>query len=1029
MKKKYLAFLSISIILLLFLIPLIISDIGDLNKINKGFELNTQSNNNLKHIHETNYNLTLEQRNTLKYTNRILNDSTLNIGNSNFNLKQVNNLGNDNEKTFSYEQEYKGVPVFGSSLNIVKKNNTIIAIKKNYYDNININTKKNISDKQLNEIIGENLNITLRSHFNNITFKDINFNKIKETTVILPIEEGGNIKYKLAKEIDLPLSKSPLSSWTYFIDMDNGNLIKKINKIVSDNVNGYVFSKVYPEDPNQTAQDEPFSKGYVNLQTGVNRSLYSGSGDNLDNIIITKNNIDLKSVSSATLSFSTKYEIESNYDFVYIWISSDGGITWDFPPLSSYTGSQSEWTNESISISAYAGKDILLAFEYVTDEHLSLDGFYLDNIKVDTNDGIKFQDDFENGSDKWNITGFSIVRSYLSNNNTYTNESGFYSLNGEEKNSTLYSYFSGPFASVVNMVGNNDIFYDKNIIMPAVSNWNWFDYDSSYKNEESNLFYHINKVHDFFTKGSPFDITEMNYATKAIYNFAYSDQLATYCNAFSDGTDIYFFPKLSGYCDSPSLYSDIIYHEYTHNVVAKVYGTTDLPYENQSGAMNEGWADYFAATINNNSCMSEGFEGMSCLRNLNNSNKYPDNFTNEVHTDSSIFSGALWDLRSKAGADLADNLTIETMKLKAQDFSEYLDDMLFVDNNEIIPLNGTPNWHSICSSFSKHGIVSDFCSPKVLNYSQTIEIEEGETKNAPIFWENPIQSTDTTLYYCSPSFSNCSYYHYENSKEMQSGIDGNYTDNISINKNGTWKFFVYTLSDNINYTSDTYNISVYFNTFCGDSICNGTESCSSCPSDCGNCQIIPKGGGGSGGTKLLQEWTLTQTINETQIKNGYTQELGKNQRFKFTISNQNHYVGIKNINETGIILELNSTPQNFTFNAGETKKFNLSSEGYYDLQITLNNLENNKANLTIIEIYEAINKSSAINNGKNIENSTKENESDLNASFQSILKTPSNKEIWVYTLITLVIIALIVIYFSLYKIHHFKIKHNKGYLY
>ena len=91
MKKEYLTFLSISMIFLLFLIPFVISDMGNLNKINKGFELNTSSNkisnNNFKHIHETDYNLTLEPKNNLKYASKILNNNKLNIDNSYFNVK------------------------------------------------------------------------------------------------------------------------------------------------------------------------------------------------------------------------------------------------------------------------------------------------------------------------------------------------------------------------------------------------------------------------------------------------------------------------------------------------------------------------------------------------------------------------------------------------------------------------------------------------------------------------------------------------------------------------------------------------------------------------------------------------------------------------------------------------------------------------------------------------------------------------------------------------------------------------------
>ena len=1029
MKKKYLIALSASIIFLLFLIPFIKSDIQNLNDIDKkngsNFAYTKNIPNNFKQIHETNYNLILEQNTTLRYANKMLNEKKLNIGTSIFNLKQIESIGNNNEETFSYEQEYKGIPVYGGSLVLIKKNDIAVAIKNNYYTSINIDTKKRLSDEQINAIIGENLNVKLKNKFNNLTFKDINFSKINSTTVILPIQTDTDIEYKLVQKIDLPISKSPLASWTYFIDISSGKLIKKINKVIYENVNGSASGKIYPESPNQTMEEKSFSKNYVYLQKGTNRSLYSGSGNNLDATAITNESIDLKNVSSfATLSFSTRYKIESNSDFAYVWICTNTSCNpGDWELLHSYTGTQSEWINESIDITEYNGSDILLAFNYVTDNDASLEGFYLDNVKIDTDDGIKFQDDFENGSEKWDIALFSIVRSSLPVNSTYTNTNGFYNLYGEEVNSTIYSYLSGPFANIINMNEENDIFYDQNVVLPGINNWNWFDYDSSYKNEESNLFYHVNKAHDFFTRDSPFDITDMDYQLKVIYRYSdgLPEFLSTHCNAasISDGAYLIFFPELSGTCEALSLYSDVIYHEYTHAVVRKIYGSVELPYENQSGAINEGWADYFAASINNNSCMAEdSIVGLTCLRNLNNSKKYPDNITNEVHEDGEIFSGALWDLRSELSQDLSDNLTIKTMKLKAQNFSEYLDDMLFVDNNYSIPTKGSINWHQICSSFSKHGITSNFCSPIVLDYNQSIEMIEEETKNISVIWENPIYSTQTALHYCSPSFSNCNYYNYENSTEIQSGLSGNYTDNVSIDEVGTWKFFAYTLSDNINYTSNDYSITVFLNTVCGDSVCNGNESCSSCSSDCGICPVPSSGGGGGSRSKEKEDLII---INETQIKEGYSQELEKNQRIKFTLFNQEHYIGINAMNENSVIITINSTPKNATFIVGETKLFNLTFEDYYDLKITLNSLEDNKANLTVLEIYEAIQNISAIPEEIPIENNT-------NASFQDTSKIINSKnKIMIKILVaSIIIITIMILFFKLVKFHPIKKRINNS---
>lgn len=41
--------------------------------------------------------------------------------------------------------------------------------------------------------------------------------------------------------------------------------------------------------------------------------------------------------------------------------------------------------------------------------------------------------------------------------------------------------------------------------------------------------------------------------------------------------------------------------------------------------------------------------------------------------------------------------------------------------------------------------------------------------------------------------------------------------------------------------------------FCGDGVCNGDETCSSCPGDCGAC-APPGGGGGGGGCRTTSSW-------------------------------------------------------------------------------------------------------------------------------------------------------------------------------
>ena len=93
--------------------------------------------------------------------------------------------------------------------------------------------------------------------------------------------------------------------------------------------------------------------------------------------------IDLTNVATATLNFFAWYSLEPSYDFAYISVSTDGGRSWRplepthgvpgaYGPAwggrsAEATGNQNGWLAESISLDAYAGKNISLRFDVVTD--------------------------------------------------------------------------------------------------------------------------------------------------------------------------------------------------------------------------------------------------------------------------------------------------------------------------------------------------------------------------------------------------------------------------------------------------------------------------------------------------------------------------------------------------------------------------------------------------------------------------------------------------------------------------------------
>lgn len=113
--------------------------------------------------------------------------------------------------------------------------------------------------------------------------------------------------------------------------------------------------------------------------------------------MITTDVIDLTNIVNPRLSFWTRFDIESNYDYGQLEISTNNGVTWiplegqytepgegNFQPTGEpvYDGVQSSWVREDISLTNYINQQVKLKFELKTDGSLNRDGWYVDDISI-----------------------------------------------------------------------------------------------------------------------------------------------------------------------------------------------------------------------------------------------------------------------------------------------------------------------------------------------------------------------------------------------------------------------------------------------------------------------------------------------------------------------------------------------------------------------------------------------------------------------------------------------------------------------
>ena len=126
----------------------------------------------------------------------------------------------------------------------------------------------------------------------------------------------------------------------------------------------------------------------------------SSYGPNTNSSLSTFINLSLSS--APVLSFWHRYVFETNADYGYVEVSTDGGTTWS--RALTVTGVDTNWTEQRIDLSAHVGGTIGLRFRVQTNATSHLDGWFVDDIVIDDGSrvvGYPFTENFESGFGKW----------------------------------------------------------------------------------------------------------------------------------------------------------------------------------------------------------------------------------------------------------------------------------------------------------------------------------------------------------------------------------------------------------------------------------------------------------------------------------------------------------------------------------------------------------------------------------------------------------------------------------------------------
>jgi uncharacterized protein (TIGR03437 family) len=195
----------------------------------------------------------------------------------------------------------------------------------------------------------------------------------------------------------------------------------------------------------------------------------------------------------------------------------------------------------------------------------------------------------------------------------------------------------------------------------------------------------------------------------------------------------------------------VIVHEYGHGVSNRLVGartSTSCLAKIQSGAMGEGWSDYFAASFFNNPAMSSYLTGIVTGIRRQSYEGYTFTYEDignagyEVHRDGEIWAATLWDLRKSLGQAVTDQLVMDGLKATPCNPSmiDARDAILAADK----ATNGGANGAAIWTVFARHGmgysaagVEGNVVTGTVYNAAYDLPADTGVSLN-PKITSNPV---------------------------------------------------------------------------------------------------------------------------------------------------------------------------------------------------------------------------------------------------------------------------------------------------
>lgn len=153
------------------------------------------------------------------------------------------------------------------------------------------------------------------------------------------------------------------------------------------------------------------------------------SSRNDSSFVTLTRTVDLNAASTATLKYWAWYDIEEDWDYAYLLVSTDKGEHWDIVPTTSSRetdpnkqnlghgvsglsggGTEAAWVEETADLSPYAGRQVMVRFAMQNDLTVNHFGFAVDDLSISE---INWSDDAETDDGNWTPDGFIRIHNQV----------------------------------------------------------------------------------------------------------------------------------------------------------------------------------------------------------------------------------------------------------------------------------------------------------------------------------------------------------------------------------------------------------------------------------------------------------------------------------------------------------------------------------------------------------------------------------------------------------------------------------------